>query len=206
MPKGPDLTGERFGRLVIIAYKGQNAQKNSVWICTCDCGGRTETTTRCLRSGDSKSCGCIRKENVVRRFTKHGMSRSPEYTAYRHMIDRCQNANNKYFSYYGGRGISVCEKWKQGFEYFFQDMGRRPEGASLERCDVNGDYTPKNCRWALTWHEQMQNKRNNALLTHGDETLCITEWARRYGVPKSTALARAQRGLPFEQVFARRAP
>lgn len=202
MPRGPDLTGERFGRLVVVAYKGQNARKNSMWICNCDCGGGTETTTKCLRSGDSKSCGCIRKENGVRRFTKHGMSRSPEYTAYRHMIDRCQNANHKYFSYYGGRGISVCEKWKQGFEYFFQDMGRRPEGASLERCDVNGDYTPENCRWALTWYEQMQNKRNNALLTYHSETLCITEWARRQGVPKSTALARAKRGLSFEQVFA----
>lgn len=204
MPKGPDLTGERFGRLVVASYKGQNSYKNSVWVCLCDCGGCTETTTKCLRAGDSKSCGCLKREVVGRRATKHGMSRTPEYTAYMHMISRCYNADTKYFSYYGGRGISVCDRWKQGFEHFFQDMGHRPKGASLERCDVNGDYTPENCRWALTWREQMQNKRNNVLLTHDGETLCATEWARRQGVPKSTALARLQRGLPFEQIFAGR--
>lgn len=133
------------------------------------------------------------------------MSRSPEYTAYRHMVGRCTKANYKHFNYYGGRGINVCQRWLDGFEYFLQDMGDRPNGASLERIDVNGNYEPGNCRWALTWKEQMQNKRNNVLICHDGETHCATEWARQLGVPKSTALARLQRGLPFEQVFAGRA-
>ena len=206
MPKGPDLTGQRFGRLIVIAYKGQNQRKNSVWTCKCDCGGETDTTTRCLRSGDSKSCGCLRRENAVRVSTRHGMSRSPEYTAYRHMIDRCTRPGHKHFSYYGGRGIYVCERWLQSFEYFFEDMGKRPKGASLERIDVNDDYTPENCRWALAWKEQMQNKRNNVFVLHDGKTQCVTEWARQLGVPKSTALARLHRGLPFEHVFAGRTP
>ena len=205
MPKGANLIGQQFGRLTVVAYAGRNKQGSSTWDCLCQCGGSTKTTTRCLRSGDSRSCGCLRKEKVSRLKVSHGMSRSPEYYAYIHMIDRCTNPNNKSYHNYGGRGVTVCDKWLASFASFYADMGDRPKGGSLERINVNQGYCPSNCKWAEDWGEQARNKRRSVLVTHNGETKCATEWARDLGVPKSTALARLQRGLPFEQVFARRA-
>lgn len=206
MSKKPDLVGQRFGRLLVEGYAGQNRQKNSVWECRCDCGGLTQTTTRCLRSGDSKSCGCLRKEKTSQLKASHGMSRKPEYIAYRHMIDRCTNPNSKSFGNYGGRGILVCDRWLASFSNFYEDMGDRPVNGSLERIDVNKGYEPNNCKWAQDWAEQARNKQRSLLFAHNGETRCATEWARHFGVAKTTAFSRLQRGLPFEQVFARRAP
>jgi hypothetical protein len=133
------------------------------------------------------------------------MSRKPEYVAYMHMIDRCTNPKNKSFDNYGGRGIAVCKRWLESFVNFYDDMGARPQNGTLERIDVNKGYEPANCKWSEDWAEQARNKRRSLLIAHQGEVMCASEWARHFGVPKTTAIARLQRGLPFEQVFAGRA-
>jgi hypothetical protein len=119
------------------------------------------------------------------------------------MKSRCLNPADPKFRNYGGRSIKVCDRWLESFSNFYADMGPRLAGRSLDRLDVNGDYAPQNCRWA-TATQQAQNKTTNINLTHQSKTKCLTQWAREYEVPMMTAYNRFQRGLTFEQVFARR--
>jgi hypothetical protein len=143
-----NLTGKRFGRLVVIAYAG-----GGKWLCVCDCGARVVVRGYRLRGGNTKSCGCWRRI----RATKHGMHGSREYNSWRGMKDRCSNPNHVFYKYYGGKGITVCEEWLS-FEGFFADMGTCPPGCSLDRINPNGNYEPGNCRWAPK-KLQNQNQR-----------------------------------------------
>jgi hypothetical protein len=204
MPARIDLTDKQFGRLRVQSYAGLFKGK-AYWTCQCDCGKKACVSGQLLRAGKSTSCGCYRAElmSVIKR--KHGMSNTPEWHTYYRMLDRCYNAKNARFASYGGRGIEVCSDWKDSFVSFHRDMGPRPDACSLDRIDVNGHYEPGNCRWA-TATQQAQNKTTNINITHGDQTKCLTQWAREHEVPLLTAYSRLQRGLPFEQVFARRAP
>lgn len=203
VPARIDLTGQRFGRLEVKAYAGLRNTK-AFWDCVCECGSEVSVASGLLRTGRTTSCGCYRAELMSRTKRKHGMSRTPEWTTYSGMKSRCLNSADPKFRNYGGRGIKVCDRWLESFSNFYADMGSRPAGHSLDRIDVNGDYAPENCRWA-TASQQAQNKRTNINLTHLGETKCLTQWAREYQVPLLTAYCRLQRGLPFEQVFARRA-
>ena len=203
MPARIELTGQRFGRLEVGAYDGLRNAKG-YWRCACDCGAQASVATQLLRSGKTTSCGCYRAELMSKTKRKHGMSRTPEWNAYSGIKGRCLNPADPSFRNYGGRGIKVCNRWLESFSNFYADMGPRPEGHSLDRIDVNGDYTPTNCRWA-TPTQQAQNKTTNVNLTHGGETKCLTQWAREHEVPMNTAHSRLQRGLPFEQIFTGRA-
>jgi hypothetical protein len=133
-----DLAGKRFGRLLVRAYAGDRK-----WSCVCDCGARGVVKGQSLRTGHTKSCGCLRKA----RSTKHGMYGCREYRAWCGMKQRCGNPNDGSFEYYGARKISVCADWCSSFEAFFADMGTCPPGLSLDRIDVDGNYEPSNCRW-----------------------------------------------------------
>jgi hypothetical protein len=147
-----DLTGKRFGRWTVVAYaRGQK------WHCVCDCGTRRVVRGQCLRTGESRSCGCLHKELVKARHTKHGMCGSREYHSWQSMKARCLNPNNPNYEKYGGRGIRPCEEWLP-FVPFFADMETRPPGCSLDRIDVNGNYEPSNCRWADA-KQQARNQR-----------------------------------------------
>lgn len=164
-----------------------------MFLCRCACGVERQVQAIGLLSGRSKSCGCLAGE-------AHGMSKTPEYRAWRSMKDRCYNPNLEAYKDYGGRGIRVCDSWFQSFLSFYRDMGSRPVDHSLERNDVNGDYTPDNCRWA-TRDEQASNTRKNRWIEYGGETKTITQWGREFNLYPQTIGSRLKRGLSVEQAF-----
>jgi hypothetical protein len=148
-----DLTGKRFGRWRVIAYAG-----NSNWSCVCDCDdARVVVDGNMLRRGESKSCGCLRKELAKARATKHGLSGTPEYSSWAAMMNRCYNPRHRSYENYGGRGILVSKDWHT-VPAFFADVAPRLPGTSLDRKDVNGHYAPDNWRWADA-KTQIQNRR-----------------------------------------------
>ncbi len=157
VPKNTNnLTRRRFGRLVvlgIIERRPMSGGTRLMWLCRCDCGGETRCTAYTLKSGHSKSCGCYHADETRRRSITHGMtknrSRPPEYTIWHHAKRRCFVPSTPHFEDYGGRGITMCERWQKSFEAFYVDMGPRPTPKhSLERENTNGNYEPGNCRWA----------------------------------------------------------
>lgn len=164
------------------------------WICRCDCGETREVFGSNLIRGLSQSCGCLTRERVKEANTTHGRRHTPEYETWAKIIARCENPKASVFAYYGGRGISVCERWRHSFENFFADMGLKPTPKhSIDRIDTNGNYEPSNCRWA-THTEQMRNTRRNVYWTYNGESLCLSEWAERYKINQETLRNRLERG------------
>ena len=161
----PDIAGQRFGRVVAVERSG-SADRNSLWICRCDCGNEFVTKGVSLRNGGTQSCGCARAESSAesnrKRLTTHGMSYTRTFKTWSMMLNRCLNPRAENFRYYDGRGIAVCERWRSSFENFLADMGERPPDLTIDRYpDKDGNYEPGNCRWA-TWSEQNSNKRSRA--------------------------------------------
>lgn len=158
-----DLTGRTFGRLVVAGTTARSPSGKIRWRCICTCGGSTDAMTDALKSGKTQSCGCLRKERLAAALIKHGEGsrlngESREYRAWVGMLTRCYNDHNRKYRIYGGRGITVCDRWKTSYVDFLNDLGRCPPRFSLDRIDVNGDYAPNNCRWA-TASIQAFNKR-----------------------------------------------
>lgn len=175
--KGNFKEGTRYGRLVVIGIVDVGGGRNSVR-CKCDCGNLKLVYPTSLRSGDTKSCGCLKGK--VPRVDGHGMVGTQEYRAWSHMKSRCLNPKDGSYQYYGARGISVCERWFD-FRNFFRDMGRAPtSNHSLDRIDNDGNYEPGNCRWA-TIKEQRRNKRDNRILTINGKKKSLIEWVEETG-------------------------
>lgn len=156
------MIGQEFGMLVVICEFGRSPSGKRTWLCECQCGSLCTPIGGNLKSGVTNSCGCQVVRATRERNTKHGKCLSGAHRTWKAMRQRCLNPMAEKFPDYGGRGIRVCERWNS-FENFLEDMGERPEGLSIDRIDVDGDYEPGNCRWA-TQVEQRSNQRRSTTL------------------------------------------
>lgn len=193
MPSFIDISGQKFGRLTAVSIVKRGG-KCIYWKCKCDCGKVVVLPALRFKYGNTRSCGCYRKEWMVNKFTKHGHApasgASPEYGAWAGMKKRCTNPKTKFFRTYGGRGIKVCKKWINSFPNFLKDMGRKPsEKHSIERINNDGNYEPSNCRWAVDV-EQCNNKRTNRFLKFRGEIHTVAQWSRILNIKRSTLSSR----------------
>lgn len=175
-----ELVGHRFGKLLVISKSPEKGKNGEVlWDCLCDCGNSRLAIAGNLRCGTATSCGC---ESYTTR-KKHGMTKTTTFKSWDSMKQRCLNENAPDYPRYGGRGITICNRWLESFNNFISDLGERPEGTSLDRIDVNGNYEPSNCRWA-TRSEQQRNKSNTIYLEWRGEKKSIPEWADITGITR----------------------
>ena len=191
MRKAIDLTGQRFGRLRVIERAQSNKNGYPRWLCKCDCGNITTAYGMHLKSGASKSCGCLISEKSRERATKHGLSSSKIYPIWKSMNQRCTNPNDKRFNNYGARGIKVCDEWKNDFQTFYDwaMANGYADDLTIDRIDVNGNYEPSYCRWA-TPIEQANNATQNHFITYNGKTQTMAQWAKETGIKYTTIRAR----------------
>ena len=181
--------GDRHGRLTILTFLGADSRHPSVR-CQCDCGTIFEPHWGNVKKGVTKSCGCLRVEQLVNRSTTHGLSRSAEFSIWADMIARCSTLTNRSYARYGGRGITVCAQWLDSFEQFYADMGPRPSPRhSIDRIENDGHYESTNCRWA-TAQTQRVNQRRTVLLTHHGVSGTLKDLARHVGLRYSAVRQR----------------
>lgn len=189
-----DITGQRFGRLTALSRQTRRKRDGaafSAWLCSCDCGKQLEVPLSCLRTSNTTSCGCLRyPEGVIYGKARH----VPGYNTWHQLKARCRDPKHPYYPSYGGRGITVCDRWMV-FENFYADMGPRPTGMSIERVNNDGPYSPENCVWA-TNKEQARNKRSNITITIEGKRRCLKAWCEELGVSYHAARYRIRTGQP----------
>lgn len=201
------MIGKRFGKLVVVERRGTGKRRAAVWLCKCDCGQERLLETGPLNAGRVRSCGCLKNEMSAKRLRgntlalTHGKNRTSEYRAWQGMVDRCEYPQTSSYPHYGGRGIAICAEWRRSFEAFFRDVGPRPTPQhSIDRIDVNGNYEPGNVRWA-TATDQQRNKRNNRVLEHAGQKMCVSAWADEVGLGAQTIRNRLDAGWTVERAL-----
>lgn len=199
MPIPIDLTGQRFGRLVVTKrHFERKGYLSSNWECVCDCGNIAVVHCSNLKYNRTKSCGCLHKEAV----TKHGLRYAPEYQIWSAIKDRCYNEKRPEYCDYGGRNITMCDEWQDSFEAFYRDMGPRPSSKhSVERRDNDKGYCKENCYWASRI-EQANNTRRNIFYEYNGISRTLAAWCHELGLNYATTYGRIHhRGWTAEEAF-----
>lgn len=191
-----DLTNKRFGKLTVLR-QGETIGRKIGWLCMCDCGNTKLVVGGNLTKGLTKSCGCLRKETARNRATKHGLCGTKLYDVYNNMKKRCYDSKSDHYKWYGAENKGICEEWlgKDGF-IVFSDWALKngyEDGLEIDRKDNSKGYSPDNCRW-VTSKQNCRNKRNNHLITIGEETKALAEWCEIYNAPYSRVSWRVQKG------------
>lgn len=201
--KALELTGQRFGRLVAVE-RVSNKGKETKWRCVCDCGNFTEVYSCNLTRGLTKSCGCYQSECSAARKYKHGLSDSRIHGIWSEMWKRCTTPSYKRYDAYGGRGITICDEWRE-FTAFYEWAMRNgySDNLTIDRKDNDGNYCPENCRWA-DMYTQANNTRRNVYITRNGITRTVTEWERAMGFPAGRIKGRIARGMDIERAFSDR--
>jgi len=190
MKRTQDLTGLQFGYLTVIEYHSKNNHSGKIWKCLCKCGNVKNISCYALLSGNTQSCGCYQKEQASKAGEKHGKRHTSEYNSWSGMKCRCYNEKNPKYRVYGQRGVIVCDRWLNSFGNFYDDMGAKPSRKhSIDRINVNGNYEPSNCRWALPI-TQSRNKTYNHMIEYNGKNLTMSEWSEITGIDFDTILAR----------------
>ena len=198
-----DLKGQKFGKLTVIE-RAENKGKNTRWLCLCECGNKTIVHAISLRSGSTKSCGCYKSIAPKLSNTKHGMSHTTTHKIWCDIKSRCFCLNDPAYKNYGGRGITMCDRWKNSFEAFYEDVSKLPhfneKGFTLDRIDNDGNYEPNNVRW-VDRITQGNNKRNNRLISYNGETHTMAEWAKIKGLNYKTLSCRLYDGWDISRAL-----
>ena len=186
-----DLTGRKFGRLTVIEFSGVTNDRRTKWKCICDCGNEKVIIGKNLKNGNTKSCGCLHKEKFNHKT--HGKRNTRLYSIWRNMLNRCECKSHTEYFRYGGRGIKLCDEWKD-FNNFYNwaITNGYTDKLSIERKDVNGNYEPSNCRWA-TAREQSRNTRRNRILEYNGKKQCIADWEEETGISRALIQQRIDR-------------
>lgn len=191
-----DYAGYVFGRLTAVSLVERRDAGNHLWRFECVCGEMLDASIKDVRTGHTKSCGCLARDTLRNRNTIHSHSGSVTYKSWQDMKARCRNPRQRDYPNYGGRGIKVCDRWNE-FAFFLADMGIRPVDMTLDRIDPNGNYEPDNCRWA-TAETQANNKSGTIRVTIDGQTKSLSQWARHFKIEISKASYRYRNGLdPF---------
>jgi hypothetical protein len=197
-----DLAGQVFTRWTAISCNSAQtcSPTNRRWLCRCECGTIREVKAKNLLYKLSRSCGCLHNEQFLARVVTHGMYDTPEYIAWQNMKKRCLIPSHPSFHHYGGRGITVCDRWIDSFKNFYADMGPRPEGKTLERCNNSEGYSPENCCWD-TRKRQARNTRSTKYVQYLGQEVSLSEAAELSGINKGTLRHRMRKGWPAQDLF-----
>ena len=205
MGKLIDETGNRYGKLTVLKRDGSSKEKKAKWLCKCDCGNYTSVVGKSLRNGNTKSCGCHRREVLKRGIvsqTTHGETNTRLYNIWRGIKKRCRLEGSASYEWYGLKGIDVCDEWYDSYESF-RDWSHKngyKDGLTIDRIDCNGDYTPQNCRWA-DWKTQENNRSNTVYVEYNGKLYPRGILAEKLGVTIQAIYYRQKNNIPIKDNF-----
>ena len=196
-----DITGMKFGRMTVLRLDKVINKKMPIWVCRCDCGNIKSVCSNSLKYGNTQSCGCLNKERSAQKNTTHGMCHTRVYHIWNSMKRRCNNPKDKFYAFYGGKGIKYCAEWDafEGFYEWAKSSGYK-DNLTIERKDTDKGYCPDNCTWA-TMEQQNNNTSKNIRITINGDTKTLKQWCTELGVNYATAKARFKQKYTPEEIF-----